>query len=611
MKKMKKRNIYNIGIIVFVLGVLVWGPAVGVGLALPEPEQVVSGSADLTYPDASTLKIDASDKAIINYKSFDIAQNESVIINLPGADKEILNRVTGNTASSILGRLTANGIFMLVNPNGINIGKSAAIDAAGFLASTRDISNANFLDSKYVFNKMSKEQLDSLLLNQGSINISSGGFSALIAGAVENQGTIVAPLGTIALASGDMVTLDISGNNLVSIAIDQATASTIYDQSGKPITDQLKNSGTLKADGGLVLLKAEAASDIFNKSINLEGYVQAVKLENQNGTIKILTQREVVMNATLLATAVVIGEPEEAVPEDVTVKGGSITAEEGGIVILAKNDLQTEADLTAAGDIQLFADYDGDKLGEFTQSAGTIYAKGEADVYIDGSGTMTLGTIKTEEGEIKIGTQRAPDAIAGNPAFVHTQGDIEISKIEQAANVAILETERGDVLRYNPQGNLTLEATAGEIGMETEFAIPAASLRLVAQGIEANSQAQTTEIYKNTGDINLTSAVLKDNLVTLTGEALKLTYIKANNLTLQTDNSVNVTPGVIIPANQVKVIAKQFGTNDTPLSIQANLTYIQRTQGSIEIMQSLGLGTSILVRGPPTGGFGAFSYEKS
>ena len=130
---MKKRNIYNIGIIVFVLGVLVWGPAVGVGLALPEPEQVVSGSADLTYPDASTLKIDASDKAIINYKSFDIAQNESVIINLPGADKEILNRVTGNTASSILGRLTANGIFMLVNPNGINIGKSANIDAAGFL----------------------------------------------------------------------------------------------------------------------------------------------------------------------------------------------------------------------------------------------------------------------------------------------------------------------------------------------------------------------------------------------------------------------------------------------------------------------------------------------
>ena len=80
--------------------------------ALPQMSEVVSGDASFSYSD-NTLQIDASDKAIINYQSFDIESSESVIINMPGSEAEILNRVTGGSLTRIMGSLRSNGILFL------------------------------------------------------------------------------------------------------------------------------------------------------------------------------------------------------------------------------------------------------------------------------------------------------------------------------------------------------------------------------------------------------------------------------------------------------------------------------------------------------------------
>ena len=58
---------------------------------LPEIDKVISGKIECSYPDTSTLHITAVDKTIVNYKSFDILQNETVNITLPNADNSILN----------------------------------------------------------------------------------------------------------------------------------------------------------------------------------------------------------------------------------------------------------------------------------------------------------------------------------------------------------------------------------------------------------------------------------------------------------------------------------------------------------------------------------------
>ncbi len=171
-------------------------------LALPVIDQVINGSVDVVNT-GNTLTINATDKAIVNYSSFNINEGETVTFNMPNSAAEILNRVTGNSASSILGNLFSNGIVLLVNENGIYFGPNSVVDVQGLVASTRDITNSDFLSSNHIFARLSKEQMDTLLINKGAINIREGGFGVFIAGAIENSSTIIAPLGTICMAGAE------------------------------------------------------------------------------------------------------------------------------------------------------------------------------------------------------------------------------------------------------------------------------------------------------------------------------------------------------------------------------------------------------------------------
>src|SRR3989344_2098083 len=191
--------------------------------ALPESPEAVNGTATFDYSDLSTLNITASDHSIIHYNAFNIAQNETVNFTLPSIDSISLNRVTGPEASSILGRLFANGTILFINPQGIFFGPQSTVQVGGLIASTRDITNQDFLRGTYKFGKDQSGPYSSIT-NEGLIKTREGGFAALIGSAVSNEGTVIAPLGTVSLASGDVVTVGINQNNTLSIAIDEKTS---------------------------------------------------------------------------------------------------------------------------------------------------------------------------------------------------------------------------------------------------------------------------------------------------------------------------------------------------------------------------------------------------
>ena len=73
--KMTKKIILTIGFILLFLS------ALSTAWALPEIDSVISGNVDFVNV-GNTLTINATDKAIVNYKSFNIAENESVVFNL-------------------------------------------------------------------------------------------------------------------------------------------------------------------------------------------------------------------------------------------------------------------------------------------------------------------------------------------------------------------------------------------------------------------------------------------------------------------------------------------------------------------------------------------------
>ena len=83
--------------------------------ALPQGEQVKAGTAAFSRA-GGALNIRTSDRAIINYQSFNIGSAERVNFIQPSAQSITLNRVTAPNPSQILGALSSNGQIVLANP---------------------------------------------------------------------------------------------------------------------------------------------------------------------------------------------------------------------------------------------------------------------------------------------------------------------------------------------------------------------------------------------------------------------------------------------------------------------------------------------------------------
>ena len=118
------------------------------------------------------------------------------------------------------------------------------------------------------------------------ITATSGGFAALVAPGVRNSGTITATLGTVALASGNGFTLDLYGDKLITLAVDDQIASKVIDvATGKPLKSLVSNEGKIRANGGRVELTAAAARTVVDSVINTSGVITANSIGHRNGMI--------------------------------------------------------------------------------------------------------------------------------------------------------------------------------------------------------------------------------------------------------------------------------------------------------------------------------------
>ena len=258
--------------------------------SLPQNGTVISGQVDM-HASANQLNIhQQSNKAIINWNSFNIGSNEMVQFIQPGIHSALLNRVNGLQPSLIDGLLKANGNVFLINPNGVLVGASGVIQAQGFLASTLDIANNDFLNEAYTFTLKPGAPIGSII-NRGLIQANDSGYVSLLSPNIQNHGTIMAHMGKIHLAAGKKITLSFVENDLVGFAIDPED----LPESSTPETDvQINNFGQIKADGGEILITAKTAGDLVHAVVNNEGIIEAQSLINDNGTIRLESSDEMI-----------------------------------------------------------------------------------------------------------------------------------------------------------------------------------------------------------------------------------------------------------------------------------------------------------------------------
>jgi filamentous hemagglutinin family protein len=195
----------------------------------PNGANVVGGAATVHGQGTANVTVNqATDKAIINWNTFNIGVNEKTQFVQPNSGSIALNRVVGGLGpSEILGSLTANGKVFIVNRDGIIFGPGAVITTAGFLATTNDIRNEDFMAGRFKFEIPGRP--DASIVNQGKITATSGGFAALVAPGVRNSGIITANLGTITLASGNTFNLDFYGDRLIQLGMSDQIAGQVKD----------------------------------------------------------------------------------------------------------------------------------------------------------------------------------------------------------------------------------------------------------------------------------------------------------------------------------------------------------------------------------------------
>src|SRR5215212_7839773 len=135
--------------------------------ANPTGPQVVSGSAQIQGLGTANLKVTNSPSAIINWQGFSIPGGSITQFVQQSASSAVLNRVVGADISQIQGQLLSNGRVFLINPAGILIGAGAVIDTAGFIGSSLNMTNADFLAGKLRF-----EGASGTVRNEGTIKAS-------------------------------------------------------------------------------------------------------------------------------------------------------------------------------------------------------------------------------------------------------------------------------------------------------------------------------------------------------------------------------------------------------------------------------------------------------
>jgi len=240
--------------------------------ALPSGGAVSAGSASIASGAGTMTISQTSQNAALNWQSFSIGKTEAVQFVQPNSSSVALNRVLGSDPSNILGSLSANGKVFLMNPNGVLFAKGAQVSVGGLVASTRDITDGDFMAGNYRFSGTG----NGAVVNQGTIN-ADGGYVALLGASVSNEGVISARLGTVALAAGNAVTLDVAGDGLLNVAVNQGALNALA-----------QNGGLVQANGGQVLLSALSAGNLLQSAVNNTGIIQAQTVENHNGVIRLM-----------------------------------------------------------------------------------------------------------------------------------------------------------------------------------------------------------------------------------------------------------------------------------------------------------------------------------
>ncbi len=421
---------------------------------LPQPSAqfVSSGSADSTVA-GNTLTIDqASNKAILNWDSFNVAGDSAVRFNQPGADAAALNRIHSADPSVIQGSIDANGQIYLINQNGILFDQGAQVNVNSLVATSLDIDDEVFKKGllsntdgsaalQWQGDQAGFEQSQVRVENGASITAKTGGSVLLLAPTVRNNGHIATPEGQTVLAAGAKVYLTASSDPKLRGFVVEVDP---YADAADP---QVKIGGSVTNEQLGEIITARGNASLVGYAVNQSGLVRATTSVQRNGSILLLARDTL---------------PQAVAGQDLSLRRTQRTGE----LVLGEGS-RTEI-LPETADTQTIRD---DQQGNYVPSTvelmgRTIHVQKDAQIIAPG-GNVTLAAQQTGQ------YQDTVVPAEGVRVYLDSGSRIDVSGVEDVAvpverNIIKVELRGNELkdaplLRNSPLRNQTVYVDANYI----------------------------------------------------------------------------------------------------------------------------------------------------
>ena len=215
--------------------------------------------------DGDTLRIRSGRLTVIDYTRFDVPVGTSVEFLQADGKSRILNRISSDAPSMIMGSMMSNGRVYFINRAGVIFGASSTVNVGGLFAAAGNMSTQDF--------KAGRDRVTGMqgaVRNEGTIHAQS---EVVLAGrTVVNNGQIEAGQGgLVAMVSGDSVSVRRTGSN-VSVRVSGG-----MQDMGVP---GIQNTGSISTKGGRIVA---TAGDLASLAVDMQGSVVAKAVEIDGG----------------------------------------------------------------------------------------------------------------------------------------------------------------------------------------------------------------------------------------------------------------------------------------------------------------------------------------
>lgn len=508
--------------------------ASGYAQAAPTGGNVVAGDGSITQSGNNTRIDQNTQRLSLDWDTFNVGADERVQFVQPNSNATALNRILDNNGSRILGQIDANGHVILMNPNGIFFGQNATVNVGGLIASGLNINSSDFMNGDFAFREI--EGSAGTVINRGIINAATGGNVALLGKSVENHGMISANLGHVALASGSEAVVTFDEQGLIGVRIDKETLATEVG---------VRNSGTVKAEGGKILLNASVSADLFSAAVNhgaMSGTTSAVV--HDDGSFTLGAGSTVVNTGTLDVStgdsavnaagyAVVAGE---TVDHRGTIRANASGSNRAGQVYLEANDtvqlgaystIEANNADSVSGKISIDSAHITALAGAKVATAGDTLFSGDLlvqapqidthNLYVQAIGDVLQTAAITATGNLHIKVQSGADV-----SFTNSENDFNTLSFESGYTSGSTIVDKNSIKLGNLDiidSVLTIEAL-GDDGSISQLAsaytlVEHSALTLKASTIDLGTEDSRTDVYYGMIDIEFSDSINTNNSISL------------------------------------------------------------------------------------------------